>query len=193
MINADLLDCPNKNLLDSNIAGSSRNSGRAYGRRRRIDVYSNASDVDYGALATATVGLGSAIASRQPNEAKRERKAQKKDMKMSCGRKPLLKKKRGAWDACVKDYMKAKEPTSTPVESSQSYKSNTQSERPSRRSSSSSSDSEETKILGMKKSIAIPVIVGVVAIAGFFVYKKFFAKGVASATPAATPSVTPTT
>jgi len=201
MINSDLLDFSNSNLLDSTIVGKStvnlRRRGRGHGKRRR---FSNAEGgVDYGALATATAGLAATIANRPRNEAKDAAKMQKKqgrqakrtekrDMKTVCGRKPLLKKKRGTWDKCVADYMKNKQPTSTPVDSSESYKAaqNTYSSPSDNYSEQSDykNKSDGKKILGMPQKVAIPVIIGVVAIAGFFVYKKFFAKG-AVATAAA--------
>jgi len=199
MINSNVLDFTNSNLLDSNIVGKATiNSrrGHAYGRRRRN--YSNAggSDIDYGALATATAGLASTIASRPRNESKdaakmqkkqmrQEKRSAKKDLKTVCGRKPLLKKKRGTWDKCVAEYMKTKQPTVPPVESSQSYKTSEPSQDYSSQDTSSKSGNDG-KILGMKQSVAIPVIIGVVAIAGFFVYKKFFAnKGASVPAPTA--------
>ncbi len=202
MINSDLLDFSNSNLLDNTIVGKStvnfrrRGHGkrRGHGRgRHRKPNFSNAGgggNVDYGAIATATAGLASTLASRQPNTAKQAAKAVKKENKSVCGRRPLLKKKRATWDKCVADYMKSKNPTTTPVDSSESYKTEappSYSPPPSDNYNNSSDDKKKKsgdKILGMPKNVAIPVIVGVVAIAGFFVYKQFFAKGVAAAAPA---------
>lgn len=192
MINEELLDFTNQNLLDSNIIGKRRNTQRS----RR---YSNAGgDVDYGALATATAGLASTIASRPRNEAKdaakmqkkqvrQERRATKKDMKSVCGRKPLLKKKRGEWDKCVADYMKNKQPTTPPVESSETYKSSSApSQDYSRPSSDSSSDKKtEKKFLGMPQTTGIIVTLVAVGVIGFVGYKMFFANKGAAASAAA--------
>jgi len=196
MINSDLLDCPNNNLLDSNVVGESsihtRNAINNIGRRqdnhrnsyrRRVDIYSN---VDADAIVqagTVTAGLATALASRQQNEAKQARKSQRKDNKSACGKKPLFKRKRAEWDKCVQEYVKTKNPTITPAESSQSYKPQSE-QRPPKKES-------DDKILGMSKSVAIPVIVGVVAIAGFFIYKKFFAKSAGASSPS--PSAVPLT
>jgi len=200
MINSDLLDCPNNNLLDSNVVGESsihtRNAINNIGRRqdnhrnsyrRRVDIYSNVDAETIASIGTTAASLGGALASRQRNtakdEAKQARKSQRKDNKSACGKKPLFKRKRAEWDKCVQEYVKTKNPTITPAESSQSYKPQSE-QRPPKKES-------DDKILGMSKSVAIPVIVGVVAIAGFFIYKKFFAKSAGASSPS--PSAVPLT
>lgn len=197
MINEELLDFTNQNLLDSNIIGKRRNI-----QHRRSERFSGNDGVDYGALATATAGLASTIASRPRNEAKdaakmqkkqvrQERRATKKDMKSVCGRKPLLKKKRGEWDKCVADYMKNKQPTTPPVESSETYKSSSApSQDYSRPSSDSLSDKKtEKKFLGMPQTTGIIVTLVAVGVIGFVGYKMFFANKGAAASAAA-PAVT---
>lgn len=189
MINSNLLDFSNQNLLDSNIVGRSRggsvNTNKGVRRRKRSRSNERYSGVDYGELGQQSAQLTMQIAQQRqqnPNVQK------KKELKSVCGRRPLLKKKRAGWDKCVDDYMKSKQPTTPPVESSQSYKTAEPTYTPPPKSSSKRSDDvSDKKILGMSKSVAIPVIVGVVAIAGFFVYKKFFANS--SSTTIATPVV----
>jgi hypothetical protein len=185
MMNSDILDFTNSNLLDSNIVGkATANSRRRHGRRRgRNERYSNAVDPEMvNAGVQATVGLASALASRKPNEAKQASRASKKDMKNVCGRRPLLKKKREGWDKCVAEYMKTKQPTTTPAESSESYKTSS----PSQESSSKTKSDEEPKkkFLGMPQTTGIIVTVLGVAVIGFFGYKMFFANKGAAAAPA---------
>lgn len=202
MINEELLDFTNQNLLDSNIVGNRRHKGMG---RRRSERMSGNDGVDYAALANATAGLAATIASRPRNEAKdaakmqkkqvrQERRAAKKDMKSVCGRKPLLKKKRGEWDKCVADYMKNKQPTTTPAESSETYKSSapptqdysTPRQDYSRPSSDSSSDKKtEKKFLGMPQTTGIIVTLVAVGVIGFVGYKMFFANKGAAASAAA--------
>ena len=200
MINEELLDFTNENLLDSNIVGKRRNYQRSRQRFSNQDG-GGGGGVDYGALATATAGLASTIANRPRNEAKdaargqkkqvrQERRATKKDMKTVCGRKPLLKKKRGEWDKCVADYMKQKQPTTPPAESSQTYKSSSPQDYSQPSSDSSSDKKTEKKFLGMPQTTGIIVALVAVGVIGFVGYKMFFAKkGAAAATPAATPTV----
>lgn len=190
MINSNLLDFSNQNLLDSNIVGRSRggsvNANNGVRRRKRSRSNERYSGVDYAELGQQSAQLTMQIAQQRqqnPNVQK------KKELKSVCGRRPLLKKKRGDWDKCVAEYMKSKQPTTPPAESSQSYKQSEPTYTPPSKSSSEkrSDDGNDKKILGMSKSVAIPVIVGVVAIAGFFVYKKFFANS--SSATIATPVV----
>lgn len=191
MINEELLDFTNQNLLDSNIIGKRRNT-----QRRRVERFSG---VDYAELGQQSAQLTMQLAQmaqqrkQDPNvqkkkDAKLERRERKKDLKTACGskRRPLLKKKRAEWDECVKNYMKEKEPTTPPAQSSEGYKESAPLQTsPSTTSGGGGGKKTEKKFLGMPQTTGIIVTLVAVGVIGFVGYKMFFANKGAAASAAA--------
>lgn len=95
----------------------------------------------------------------------------KKDLKSVCGRRPLLRKKRAEWDKCAAEYTRSK---NQPIESKY---------QPTQSSVETPSDVTDEKKF-YQQPLFIGGVVLVLAVGGFFAYKKFFKK-----TPVAVPSV----
>jgi len=93
----------------------------------------------------------------------------KKDLKAVCGRRPLLRKKRANWDKCVAEYNQQK--NQAPQQQETNYT-----------PSNNKPEPDEKKFY--QKPLFIGGVVLVLAVGGFFAYKKFFNKA-----PVAVPSV----
>lgn len=89
-------------------------------------------------------------------------KNKNQDVKAVCGRRPLLKKNRATWDKCAADYAQSKN-VPPPSQDNQSYKNNNDTPPP----------VEEKKFY--QKPLFI-ISVTLVAVGGFFAYKKFLKK-----------------
>ncbi len=143
-------------------------------------LYSNvdAETINAGVEAAAT--LGTLVANRPRNTAKKDMRMAKKqgkaDNKSACGKRPILAKNRASWNKCVADFSKNKgaaiqEPISTSDSSADQY--------------AKKGASSDGKVLGMPMGAVIGVSILALAGIGFFVYKKFF-----SHTPVAIPLAT---
>jgi cytoskeletal protein RodZ len=176
MLNSSNMDCSNMGLLDNNFIeqnysysnGRRRNRGRGRGNEN----YSNAvSQETIQAGTQATTAVVSALASRQPNAGKQAARAQKKEFKSVCGRKPLSKKKQGAWQDCVNKYTATKSPAaSTSIDTNPSPAADYGSSR----TSSGNDGSGEKKFY--QKPLFIGTAVVVVVLCGFLLYTKVFKK-----------------
>jgi hypothetical protein len=178
MLDSSNMDCSNMGLLDNNFIeqnysyanGRSRNKGRSRGNENYSNYTVNSEDI------ASTAQVLTALANRQPNVAKQSAKAQKKEFKSVCGRKPLLKKKQAAWQECVNKYTSTKSPSVSTTDTTTSPAADYGESR-----SSSGSSSDEKKFY--QKPLFIGSAVVVVVLGGFLLYKKFSSKAPIIAVP----------
>jgi len=184
MLDSSLMDCSNMGLLDNNFIEQNYSyisGGRRNARRGRNENYSNAVSAEtVNAGIGAATSIAGAFASKQPNASKQAARAQKKEFKSACGRKPILKKKQGAWQDCVNKYVASKNPAPVTAPVADTTPSPAADYGASRTSSGNGSDEKKF----YQKPLFIATAVVVVLAGGFLLYKKFSSKA-----PVAIPAV----
>lgn len=188
MVDTNQMDCSNMGLLDGNFIRQNypRQSGRRSTKRMgRKENYSNiAISAD---TVNAGIGAATSIAGAfTKSDAQKAAKAQKKEYKNVCGRRPILKKKRAAWQECVNKYVALKNPAPAPTPDAPTTPDNATSQLDAYAASKvSSGDGSDGEKKFYQKPLFIGTAVVVVVLGGFLIYTKFIKKA-----PIAIPTVT---
>jgi len=118
------------------------------------------SNVDYGQLATQTIGLATQVAGavKANKESQAGASITKKELKSVCGRKPIFKKKKAKWQECADKYIASKNAQNKAPESSSPSAQEVQDKIDALKLAQKEKD-KANKFLGMPKGLGIAVAV----------------------------------